>query len=131
MEWTYSRQIKAEITRPRTLSRPCLWAEAWGLAERLQRTEGSSEWVVTTRASTARWAYRILKMLDLNPVLQLERAPRRIRYRVKTAEMPAWTVFQAVSACPVSFLHGIFLLHGYIAEPDRASLLELEGLSKE
>ncbi|MCY0881497.1 MAG: DNA-binding protein WhiA [Firmicutes bacterium] len=131
MEWTYSRKIKAEITRPRLLSRNCLWAAAWGFAEPGRWHTLQEEWVATTAASTARWAYRVLKALDLQPTLRVERATRRIRYHLLVKGRPEQTVEYAITACPASFLHGIFLLHGYVSDPDRASFLELEGLSSE
>jgi DNA-binding protein WhiA len=77
-------------------------------------------------ALVARRAFHIMKWLNLAPRIIVKRAKRRIHFVIlpTTAGIPN-VEESLILACGAGYLRGIFLVRGYLADPERSVHVEL------
>lgn len=120
MTWSYTRQVKAEIAQTRLGALPCSWAELWGLSGRTADPfPQAAPWVRSSAAFVSRRAFRIMKHLDLEPAIRLNRHHNRVEFAIWGADVPAPDIEQSVLDCPEALVRGAFLVRGYLSEIDR------------
>ncbi len=126
MGWSYAKQVKAELARlPQPQECGCLWSELLGIGSWPGTPEIFSGLDVG-HAIVARRAYQVMKWLGLSPHITVEHSRRRLVFHVLThAQMTARNGTNPIMMCPKSYLRGLFLARGYLAEPERAIHLEI------
>lgn len=130
MTWSYTRQVKVELGQTRIGSLPCCWAELWGLSGQVSDPyENRGAWVRAGAAFVSRRAYRLMKHLELDPVMRLNRRMNRVEFTLWGNDVPPPDIEQSVRDCPESFIRGAFLMRGYIAEVDRPVHWEIAAQS--
>lgn len=128
MSWSYTRQVKGELAGTRIGSLPCCWAELWGLSSRIHDPyDVNSPWVCSGAAFVIRRAYRLMKQLELNPQVRIERRVRRVEFSLWGGDVPAPDIEQSLSDCPAAIVRGAFLVHGYVSEVDRPVHWEIQA----
>lgn len=131
MGWSYARQVKAEIARETIESLPaCMWAELWGLGG-FSQPDQWRDGLKIGNALIARRAYRLMKTLNLSPRIMVYRASRRMHFVIKpNLSVDSVNEQSVILGCGPSYLRGMFLARGYLADPERGIHLEF-GLDSE
>lgn len=120
MTWSYTRQVKGELVGTPLGSLPCCWAELWGISGHLQNPqEMALPWVHGGAAFVIRRGFRLMKTLQLEPSVRLERRLRRLEFSLWGKDVPPPDLDQSLRDCPSALVRGAFLLRGYVSEVDR------------
>lgn len=130
MTWSYTRQVKAELAHTALGSLPCCWAELWGLSGRDDDpSETGGLWVRAGSAFVSRRAYRLMKHLELDPVMRVGKHLSRVEFTLWGNDVPPPDIEQSVVHCPEGIVRGAFLLKGYVSELDRPVHWEIQAPS--
>ncbi|PSR37296.1 MAG: DNA-binding protein WhiA, partial [Sulfobacillus thermosulfidooxidans] len=107
-----------------------MWAELWGLGGFSQPDQWRDGLKIGS-ALIARRAYRLMKTLNLSPRIMVYRASRRMHFVIKpNLNVDSVNEQSLILGCGPSYLRGMFLARGYLADPERGIHLEF-GLDSE
>lgn len=126
LEGSYSRQIRSELCRLPIRPGRCALAEWWGLSGYWpDPPQDPPDALLVSSALVARRAFRLLRTLELDPVMEVRHARQKIGFHLRAAS-PASPppARQVLEDCPAGWIRGAFLRHGYMTPPGRASHLE-------
>lgn len=127
MTWSYTRQVKGELAGTPLGAVPCSWAELWGLSGQVQDPFWTENpWVRTGAAFVVRRGYRLMKHVQLNPTVKLERQTRRVEFTLWGDDVPPPDIEQSLADCPQALLRGAFLARGYVSEIERPLHWEIQ-----
>ncbi len=120
MTWSYTRQVKGELVATPLGPLPCCWAELWGISGYMNDPqEIGLPWVHCGAAFVIRRGFRLMKALQLDPSVRLERRLRRLEFSLWGQDVPPPDLDQSLADCPAALVRGAFLLRGYVSEADR------------
>ena len=124
MDWSHTREVKAELCRVAWRRADEARAELAGLTGTLGAPDGGGLLELTSPV-VARRVFALAKAVGLEP--QLVSDPGRHRYTVAVARMPALPAGRE----PRALLRGAVLARGYVAAPGRPYHLEVVAPSPE
>jgi DNA-binding protein WhiA len=116
--WSHSREVKAELSRFRSLSLTQAASELRGMWD----LAGHGDHLVLGSAQLARRAYNLAKRIGAEPSLAWAARGGRPRASLRLA-VPERLPDAAVN--PKAYLRGAFMARGYIADPDRSYHVEI------
>ncbi len=132
MTWSYTRQVKSELAQTPLGALPRCWAELWGLSGQIDDPyEANEPWVRGGMALVIRRGFRLMKEVQLEPKVRLERHTRRVEFSLWGNDVPPPDIEQSLLNCPADWLRGAFLMRGYVSEIDRPVHWEIAAPSGE
>lgn len=120
MTWSYTRKVKSELAQTPLGALPRCWSELWGLSGALDDPyHAGSPWVRGGVAFVIRRGFRLMKEVQLEPKVRLQRHQSRVEFSLWGSDVPPPDIEQSVADSPADWLRGAFLMRGYVSEIDR------------
>lgn len=127
MGWSYTQHVKSELTQLPLSTEGCMIAELWGMMGDVPHVLDTGFRLSLGTARVVRRAFHIMKNLKLEPKMRVVAKGQRLRYQLLTPHKLSGNE----TPCVAGYLRGLFLSHGYLANPERQVHLEMGLGTKE